>query len=125
MHCQYMRTLNCNSSRATPSFHRPVFEAIRPIMMKSTSSMPYGTNIGGIGIMGSGKLREWFVGKIALIRHVTNEKVPHKTSSQRRIYIPAKDGIYGIPPFQYSMCEEKAQTSQRLLLFSISCEIPR
>jgi hypothetical protein len=48
-----------------------------------------------VGIMGSGQLREWFVGKITLTRHVTNEKVPLKTSSQRRIYI--------IPPFQYSI----------------------
>jgi len=57
--------------------------------------------------MGSGQLREWFVGKITLTRHETNEKVPHKTSSQRQIYI--------IPPFHYSMCEAKAQTSQKTL----------
>ena len=63
-----------------------------------------------VGIMGSGKLRELFVGKIILTRHVTNEKVPPKTSSQRRIYI--------IPPFHYSMCEAKAETSQKSLYFN-------
>jgi hypothetical protein len=57
--------------------------------------------------MGPGNLREWFVGEITLTSHVTNEKVPLKTSSQRRIYI--------IPPFQYSMCEVKAKISQILL----------
>jgi hypothetical protein len=59
--------------------------------------------------MGSGKLREWFVGKITFTRHETNEKVPLKTSSKRRAYI--------IPSFQYSMCEAKAQTSQISLYF--------
>jgi len=59
------------------------------------------------GIMGSGQLSEWFVGKITLTKYVTNENVPPKTSSQRRIYI--------IPVFHYFMCEVKAQTSKNPL----------
>jgi hypothetical protein len=35
------------SGRATPSIYGLVFEATKSIMITSTSSMPYGTNIGG------------------------------------------------------------------------------
>jgi hypothetical protein len=37
-----------NSSRATPSFHCPVIETNRTIMVIKTFSMPFGTNIGGL-----------------------------------------------------------------------------
>jgi len=45
-----------HSSRATPSFHAPVFEANKPIMITATSSMPFGTNIGGGEDTGEGAL---------------------------------------------------------------------
>jgi len=54
-----------------------------------------GSGPGSTGMMGSEKLREWFVGKITLTRYEINEKVPSKSSRQRRIFI--------IPLFHYQL----------------------
>jgi len=43
------------------------------------------------------ELKEWVIGKIKLTKHKRNEKFGSNPFGRRRIYIPAKDGIYDIP----------------------------
>ena len=45
------------------------------------------------------ELTEWVIGKIKLSNHKRNEKFGSNPFGRRRIYIPAKDGIYDIPLF--------------------------
>jgi len=51
-----------------------------------------------IGILGSGKLRQWFIGKTLLTTKLVNEKLVCKI-------IPANHGIFDIPTFQYSLAQ--------------------
>jgi hypothetical protein len=53
--------------------------------------------------MGFGDLTEWVIGKIKLTNHKRNEKFGPDPFGTRRIYIPAKDGIYDIPLFHHSI----------------------
>jgi hypothetical protein len=53
--------------------------------------------------MGFGELTEWVIAKIKLTNHKRNEKFGSNPFDRRRIYIPAKDGIYDIPLFYHSM----------------------
>jgi len=55
------------------------------------------------GIMGFGELTEWVIGKIKLTNHKRNERFGSNPFGRRRIYIPAKDGIYDIPLFHHSI----------------------
>ena len=55
------------------------------------------------GIMDFGELTEWVIGKIKLTNHKRNEKLRINSFGKKRIYIPAKDGIYDIPLFCHSI----------------------
>ena len=52
---------------------------------------------------GFGGLTEWVIGKINLTNHKRNEKFGSNPFGRRRIYIPAKDGIYDIPLSHHSI----------------------
>jgi len=52
--------------------------------------------------MGFGKLRQWFTGKTLLTRNLINERPPYKI-------IPAVDGIFDLPTFQYSIIPRARQ----------------
>jgi len=65
--------------------------------------------------MGFGELTEWVIGKIKLKNHKINEKFGSNPFGRRRIYMPAKDGIYDIPLFHYSIIPYMRQEYQSLL----------
>jgi hypothetical protein len=60
------------------------------------------------GILGSGKLRQWFIGKTLLTRKLIDERLACKI-------IPANDGIFDIPTSQYSRCEAIRDSLKKLL----------
>jgi len=60
------------------------------------------------GILGSGKLRQWFIGKTLLTRKLINDRVPYKII---------------IPTFQYSICEAIRNSLKTIILISMSCKI--
>jgi len=51
-----------------------------------------------IGIMGSGKLRQWFIAKTLLARKSINERLSCKI-------IPVNGGIFDIPTLRYSLAQ--------------------
>jgi hypothetical protein len=62
------------------------------------------------GIMGSGRLGQWFVGKTLLTRKLINERFPCKTI---------------IPIFQHSIipCARQKLKAQKIPLISMGCRI--